>query len=380
MKNTFLLSLQICLFILCLPVKAQFTLQNLQVAPPISYKNLQLYPILADSAFLENPKGAGTYATLETTLQNRQVQIAEQEIEGYPIAQSDRLWLMQNNYPVISGKNKLLETYTPVYSKPDVADTNASILYSPFDNEILDPEIVRLSQLEAQTNRLFITNLSNDTIYLMAGEVLQGGRQDRVIAQNMLLPPQSRNVCLPVFCVEKGRWDYHQDKNPCFTDYVCFADAQLRKTVLLHADQDAIWQVVNKTTPAQNAQNTTQTYAALNNNAAFTQLMDAYMGYLQPILQGNPHIVGVLAVSGNKISGADIFVTHRQFTNCLPNLLRSYAANAVLYGGTPQLVYKDVMAYLKQFITETGINRQALVNKGNVFEVNGQIIHLTLYE
>lgn len=359
-----------------LPLYAQFTLPEISLGTPVTYKNLQLYPVIATTSFFEASKNTGSYATLQQTMQNRLVQIAEQE----PQPQTARLLVMQNNYPVVPNQNRLLERYEPVFEANTFAATDTNAIYSPFDNAILDPEIVRLSQLEAQTDRLFITNLSADTIYLMAGEVIKGGRQDRVIAQNMLLPPNTRFATLPVFCVEKNRWGYHNDKNPCFTDYSCIADANLRKTVQLNAVQEEVWNVVNRTTALQNSQTATQAYTALENNTAFTRLADMYVQYLQPILTGNKQIVGVLAVTGNRIAGADIFATNALFTNHIANLLRSYAANAIINGSAPVLMQQVVSANLQQYITATGINRQAFANKGNIFEVNGQPLHLTWYE
>lgn len=380
MKGNHFFLLLCCLLCCIPPVQAQFTLQELALGNPITYKNLQLYPVIANAALLEANAKIGNYATLEETMQNRLVQIAEQEPEGQPQLQSARWLTMQNNYPIVPDKNRLLEEYEPVFEANTFANTDTNAIYSPFDNAVLDPEIVRLSQLEAQTDRLFITNLSEDTIFLMAGEVIQGGKQDRVIAQNMLLPPNTRNAGLPVFCVEKNRWSYHKDKNPCFTDYICIADATLRRTVQLNAKQEEVWNVVNRATAAQNAQTATQTYAALQNNTAFTRLSNAYEQFLNPVFAQNSQIIGIVAVTGNRIAGADIFANHTLFSNQLPSLLRSYAANAILYGSTPSLNPMAVSAGLEQYITPNGINRQAFVNNGKIFETNGQVLHLNWYD
>lgn len=376
-RNSFFLLLLGFVWRCNLPLYAQFTLPEIALGAPVTYKNLQLYPVIANiTSSLGMAGKTGNYATLEATMQNRLVQIAEQE----PLPQTAVQLAMQNNYPIVPNQNRLIEKYEPVFEANtlDNADTNA--IYSPFDNAILDPEIVRLSQLEAQTDRLFITNLSADTIYLIAGEVIKGGRQDRVIAQNMLLPPNTRYAALPVFCVEKNRWDYHHNQNPCFTGYSCIADATLRKTVQLNAQQEDVWNVVNRTTALQNSQTATQAYTALENNSAFIRLADAYVQFLQPILTGNKQIVGVLAVTGNHIAGADIFASNALFTSHVANLLRSYAANAIINGSAPALAHNKVKEYWQQFFTPSGINRTALFNKGKLFENNGQIIHLTLFD
>ncbi len=41
---------------------------------------------------------------------------------------------------------------------------------------------------------------------LLAGEILLGGKQNRVMTEDILLPPLSAPVDLQVYCVEQGRW------------------------------------------------------------------------------------------------------------------------------------------------------------------------------
>ena len=41
---------------------------------------------------------------------------------------------------------------------------------------------------------------------LLAGEIVAGGKQDRVIGKDRIVPAESDPVDLGVFCVEPGRW------------------------------------------------------------------------------------------------------------------------------------------------------------------------------
>ncbi len=52
---------------------------------------------------------------------------------------------------------------------------------------------------------LSISNNSNKQIYLMAGDLIQGGKQDRVIAKDVILQAGAENIDLSVFCVEQHR-------------------------------------------------------------------------------------------------------------------------------------------------------------------------------
>ena len=60
--------------------------------------------------------------------------------------------------------------------------------------------------LAAEVNRLVLVNNSERPLLLLAGEVVTGGKQDRVIGLDSIVPPHSGPIDLSVFCVEHGRW------------------------------------------------------------------------------------------------------------------------------------------------------------------------------
>src|SRR5262249_9072314 len=56
-------------------------------------------------------------------------------------------------------------------------------------------------------NNLTVENRSSEyELFIQEGDIIKGGQQDRLIAVDMLLPPKSGVVPLPVHCVEQGRW------------------------------------------------------------------------------------------------------------------------------------------------------------------------------
>ena len=56
-------------------------------------------------------------------------------------------------------------------------------------------------------NQLSVENRSSDhELFIQEGDIIKGGKQDRLIAIDMLLPPNSGRVSFPAHCVEQGRW------------------------------------------------------------------------------------------------------------------------------------------------------------------------------
>ena len=54
-------------------------------------------------------------------------------------------------------------------------------------------------------NELAIRNLSNQDIYVQAGDIVRGGEQDRMISLDFIVPPRSGRMPIAAFCVESGR-------------------------------------------------------------------------------------------------------------------------------------------------------------------------------
>ncbi|GAG99032.1 unnamed protein product, partial [marine sediment metagenome] len=57
-----------------------------------------------------------------------------------------------------------------------------------------------------QVNRVLVINRSDKPLYLMPGEIILGGDQDRSISQECVIPVGAKPTAVPVFCVEHGRW------------------------------------------------------------------------------------------------------------------------------------------------------------------------------
>jgi hypothetical protein len=55
-------------------------------------------------------------------------------------------------------------------------------------------------------NQLSIENLGSQDVFVQAGDIVKGGKQDRVLSVSFVLPPNSGKMPISAFCVESGRW------------------------------------------------------------------------------------------------------------------------------------------------------------------------------
>src|SRR6202030_1831249 len=63
-------------------------------------------------------------------------------------------------------------------------------------------------------NELTVENVGDDGVFVQAGDIVKGGRQDRVLSVDLLLPPHSGRVPIAAFCVEPGRWSARGQEDP----------------------------------------------------------------------------------------------------------------------------------------------------------------------
>jgi len=71
--------------------------------------------------------------------------------------------------------------------------------------EALEKGSVRVLET-GEVNELKIENTGSEDIFIQSGDIVKGGRQDRVLRMSFVLPPNSGEVALAAFCVEAGRW------------------------------------------------------------------------------------------------------------------------------------------------------------------------------
>lgn len=223
----------------------------------------------------------------------------------------------------------------------------------------------------AEVNRLVLVNNSRRPLVLLAGEVVTGGKQDRVVAKDRIVPPESDPVDLSVFCVEPGRWVESSTKFD--THASVMAQPSVRKRAMVDADQGKVWDEVNsaKATMASRlaaaspgvsageyASSTielsgTTSYGKLRENAAVKKQVEAITGPMQKSYESvvrqlrNQNAVGVVVAVKGRIVWADIFASNALLSKYWPKLLQSYAAEALTASGAGgQAGIKDAQRFL----------------------------------
>jgi hypothetical protein len=196
----------------------------------------------------------------------------------------------------------------------------------------------------AEVNRLVLVNNSKRPLLLLAGEIVTGGKQDRIIGKDRLVPAESDPVDLSVFCVEPGRWVGVSSK---FAAPSAMVQPSVRAKAMAEKDQRQVWDEVGKSrasiaetvevngTPVASLHGTTS-YAATVENWAVQEKLDSVAAPVQQEYQSVVHqlrdknAVGVVVAVNGEIVWADLFASPALLEKYWPKLVRSYAAEAVV--------------------------------------------------
>jgi hypothetical protein len=203
----------------------------------------------------------------------------------------------------------------------------------------------------AEVNRLVLVNNSTRPLLLLAGEIVTGGKQDRVIGKDRIVPPESDPVDLSVFCVEPGRWVSANDKYEFGASRSgtsvggLLASPSLRGSAMAAKNQQQVWDNVGRSkeslaaqVPAPAASEVTQTtsYARVMENKDVQRKVDSvaapvehnYESLIRQLRDKNA--VGVVVAVNGNIVWADVFASTQLLQKYWPKLIRSYATEAVV--------------------------------------------------
>jgi len=229
----------------------------------------------------------------------------------------------------------------------------------------------------AEVNRLVLVNNSERPLILLAGEIVTGGKQDRVVGKDRIVPPQSDPIDLAVFCVEPGRWVATKSDFGSFHSQM--AQPSVRRSAMADQDQAKVWSEVRSSAGAMAAKASpqaardmasTSSYARVMANEEVKERVDAVAAPLERSYEEvirdlrDRNAVGVVVAVNDQIIWADLFASTSLLEKYWPKLIRSYAAEALTRSkttGRPDL--KEAQEFLQDF----GARRETVESEPGVY-------------
>ncbi len=282
-----------------------------KVLAPVSHGNLTVFPIVTDSA-----RDTSQFLTLDEGLRSGDVVVTE----------------AGKIQPLIRGRSR------PIVQRGD------------------------------QVNQLVLVNNSDRPLILLAGEIVTGGKQDRVVGKDRIVPPKSDPIDLSVFCVEPGRWVETSGKFIGFS--ALMAQPSVRKRAMADKNQQEVWAEVRKSADSMNpgssqggsvggtlggivASAPSSSYARAMASPAAHSRVEAVAAPVERSYEKvmrdlrERRAVGVVVAVNGEIIWADIFASTSLLEKYWPKLVRSYAAEAVTTGvGSNRADPKSAQAFI----------------------------------
>jgi hypothetical protein len=314
-----------------------------RILDPITYENISLFPVVGGS------QDTSSFLTLEEGLASSEVLVTEQGAER-----------------LIRDRGQVRPIAVPQY--------NAS----------------------ASVNQLVLINRSKRPLLLLAGELVSGGKQDRIIGKDRIVPVGAEPLPLDVFCVEHGRWTGSSSQ---FVASKTIVHPSVREQAAVNQKQTDVWAAVASGTTAMvevspaaaprlsrnelsetiATEARTQSYEKIYDSRRVGVSVDALVDELQKRfargtagLKGE-RVVGVIVAYGGEVAWSDIFASSDLFHHYWTKLLRSYAVEA-LARPTPRETASvdDAREFLRRpkgremQETEAGVYRWREVSEGKL--------------
>ena len=204
-----------------------------------------------------------------------------------------------------------------------------------------------------QVNTLVLVNNSEKPLLLLAGEIVTGGKQDRVIAKDRIVPAGNDPIDLGVFCIEPGRWTEDTatfNASAKSSAQSIMVQPTVREKAMVAKDQQQVWNSVHGAiggamqaaapTAGMSAHSSlgTTSYARAMQNSAVSAKVDEAAAPLtksrEEILEKlrEEHAVGVVVAVRGEIVWADLFSDTDLLGRYWTKLVRSYAAESLMEG------------------------------------------------
>lgn len=221
-----------------------------------------------------------------------------------------------------------------IHGKNETSKTNVIALPEAMERKIL--KVYETSDV----NELEVENISKTLdVFIQSGDIVKGGKQDRVLAVSIIIPARSGRVKIDAFCVESGRWEKRKNEN--VNEFSSANDRIVSKDLKMAANgarsQQEVWSKVSEAqkklsdtvgAPVAAAESRSSLQLSLENEKV-TANADEYIAKLSSAINGKSDVIGYAIAINGQINSADVYVSNDLFKKLWPRMLKAAAVEAV---------------------------------------------------
>ncbi|MGQ0637082.1 MAG: ARPP-1 family domain-containing protein [Planctomycetaceae bacterium] len=304
--------------------RAAAALGDYVIGSPIRHGNLTIFPIHS-----KTPRHEDRFMTLEEGLKARTVEVLEMGARGRAV----RHW--QDAEQAQAQQIDSDQANDEEVAADDDAETSDELAFGD------------------DVNRLMVINRGDKPLYLMPGEIIVGGSQDRTIAEETVIAATGEPVAIDVYCVEPGRWGlrdaatatavFDEVAGDSATDENLAAEANQgqfvakagtlskasRFAVQAGEGQQSVWDAVERTNQVSGATWQSGAFTANYVDKEMVAQLKPYVDALGCPVSDHKQVVGVVVAINGKIETVDVFESTPLFRKLWPQLLKSFALDAL---------------------------------------------------
>ncbi len=221
-----------------------------------------------------------------------------------------------------------------IHGKNETSKTNILTLQEAMQRQIL--KVYETSDV----NELAVENVSKQfDVFIQSGDIVKGGKQDRVLAVSIIIPARSGRIKIEAFCVESGRWQKrgNEDAGQFSSSNDRIVSKELKLAANGERSQQEVWAKVAEA-QAKLGRNVGGTVTAASSrtslqlsleNERVAATVDEYVRRLSNLAEGKSDVIGYAFAVNGEMNSADIYVSNALFKKLWPRMLKAAAVEAV---------------------------------------------------
>lgn len=204
--------------------------------------------------------------------------------------------------------------------------------------QALKDEKVTVGETGKVRSLVISSKYAEEYVFIQAGDIVRGGKQDRTMSTDLIVPPGAKKMPLQSFCVESGRWRARGtekvDKFSKSTNQV--ASRELRVASRYRRSQQEVWNNVADLQEklAHNVGKSVQSPVSSSSleltlgNKDVRRHAEEYVKVLIDIIKGRKHSVGFVFAINGQLNTAEVYGSEDLFSQLWPKMLRTAAVEA----------------------------------------------------
>ncbi|NQT01471.1 MAG: hypothetical protein HQ580_05585 [Planctomycetes bacterium] len=189
-------------------------------------------------------------------------------------------------------------------------------------------------------NTLVIENVSDDVhVYIQSGDIVRGGKQDRTLGYDYVIPPRSGKTPLSSFCVERGRWRQigNEKADEFSVSNKVLPSKGLKIATNYGRSQSSVWKEVdaiqNKLSSnlgqSVRSKKSESSLELTLENVEVKKAVREYVNAFSRLIENRKDTVGFAFAINGKVDGADVYSSAKLFKKLWPKLLQASSVEAI---------------------------------------------------